>query len=577
MLEIDQELKAHFKGRHWFVLCLFLIASVGLIFRIIHLQLLEKDFLQGRGNLSYTKVVPVSAHRGVIRDRNGEPLAISTPVSTIVGNPKELLENKSRWKELAKLLDIPMSKLDSKVNQRRKNGKLLVSINLKRHVTPQFAAKVRALKIVGISEQKEYRRFYPASDVAAHVIGFTNKDDIGQEGIELAYNKILKGEPGKKLVIHDRKGYTIENVESVKAAKPGKDLILSIDKRIQYLAYRELTAAVSGHKAKSGSIVVMDAHSGEILAMVNQPSYNPNYRLKMNLNHHRNRAVTDVFEPGSTMKPFTVATALELGTYKPETMIETGPGRYKIGKHLVQDTHNYGLIDVSTVIRKSSNVGVSKIALTMEPETLWNTFQKIGLGTTSGIGFPGEAAGLLRDYTSWRKIEQATMSFGYGMSVTTLQLAQAYTVLANEGVMTMPSLLKVEQAEDNIRVMSKETARQILEMMEGVVQTGTGKQARIPGYRVAGKTGTAHKATKEGYAENRYQSVFAGIVPVSNPRLVAVVMINEPSQGEYFGGQVAAPAFAKLMGETLRLMNISPDDVSPLKKHGTNFVAGRQP
>lgn len=574
MTRSESQSEKYFTGRRWFVLCLFLIASVGLSLRVIQLQLVDKDFLQDRGDARYLRKVSIPAHRGLIQDRNGELLAISTPISTIACNPKKIILDKTRWTELAKLLDIPPATLEDKI-KKRSNHEFMY---LKRQVSPTLAEKVKALKISGVFEQKEYRRFYPAADVAAHVVGFTNIDDKGQEGMELAFDSLLEGKPGAKWVIRDLKGHAIENVESVKTAEPGRSLTLSIDKRIQYLAYRELTAAVLGHKAKSGSIVVMDARSGEILAMVNQPSYNPNNRYELKGEHYRNRAVTDVFEPGSTMKPFTVATALEEGTFEPGTPIDTRPGRYKIGRHLVSDIHNYGLIDVSTVIRKSSNVGVSKIALTMEPQTLWNTFQKIGLGTTSGIGFPGEVSGRLRDYSGWRKIEQATMSFGYGLSVTTLQLAQAYTVLANGGVMTTPSLLKIDDPAERTRVMSKETAEQVLIMMEGVVQDGTGKQARIPGYRVAGKTGTAHKASSKGYEENRYQSVFAGIVPVSNPRLVAVVMIDEPSQGEYYGGQVAAPAFARLMGETLRLMNISPDDISSFKKSGsTQLVAGRQP
>jgi len=575
MSDIDSQIDMKFfTGRRWFVLCLFLIASVGLVFRIVQLQLLDKDFLQDRGDARYLRTVSIPAHRGVIEDRNGEPLAISTPISTIACNPKKMVLDKSRWGELAKVLDIPTAKLEDMINRRAKRE----SIYLKRQVSPEVAEKVRALGIPGVFEEKEYRRFYPTADVAAHVVGFTGIDDKGQEGMELAFDRMLQGEAGAKRVLRDLAGHTIENVESVKTAEQGQNLTLSIDKRIQYLAYRELTAAVLGHKAKSGSIVVMDAHSGEILAMVNQPSYNPNNRYELKAEHYRNRAVTDVFEPGSTMKPFTVATALEVGEYEPGTIIDTRPGRYKVGRELVRDIHNYGLIDVSTVIKKSSNVGVSKMALSMEAETLWNTFQKVGLGTTSGVGFPGEVSGRLRDYSGWRDFEQATMSFGYGMSVTTLQLAQAYTVLANDGVMTMPSLMKVEHPEESIRVMSPKTAQQVLEMMEGVVQDGTGKQAQILGYRVAGKTGTAHKASSKGYEENRYQSVFAGIVPVSNPRLVAVVMIDEPSQGEYFGGQVAAPAFARLMGETLRLMNISPDDIPAIKKASRDqLMVGRQP
>ena len=574
MTETDSQFDTQYTGRRWFVLCLFLIASVGLIMRIVQLQLVNKDFLQDRGNARYLRTVSTPAHRGVIEDRNGEPLAISTPISTIACNPKKMVLDKSRWNELAKALDIPPARLEEMITKRAKRE----SIYLKRQVTPELAEKVMALNIPGVFKQKEYRRFYPTADVAAHVVGFTNIDDHGQEGIELAFDEMLSGKPGKKRVIRDLAGHTIENVESVEKAIPGKNLTLSIDKRIQYLAYRELTAAVLGHKAKSGSIVVMDAHSGEILAMVNQPSYNPNNRYELKPEYYRNRAVTDVFEPGSTMKPFTIATALETGKYKPDTPIDTRPGKFKIGRYTIRDTHNYGLIDVSTVIKKSSNVGASKIALTLEPEMLWKTFREIGLGATSGAGFPGEVSGRLRDYTNWRKVEQATMSFGYGMSVTTLQLAHAYTVLANEGVMVPPSLLKVDQPEESIRVMSKKTAREVLKMMEGVVQDGTGKQAQITGYRVAGKTGTAHKSSVGGYAEDRYQSVFAGIVPASHPRLVAVVMINEPSQGEYYGGQVAAPAFARLLGETLRLMNISPDDIPAIKKaNSERLVAGRQP
>ncbi len=569
MSESDSKLNTDFSGRRRFILCLFTIAACGLVFRVVQLQLVDKDFLQAKGNARYLRTVAIPAHRGVIQDRNGEPLAISTPISAIACNPKKLILEKSRWAELAKMLDISEAKLAEEIKKRASREFMY----LKRQVTPMLAEEIRALNISGVFTKKEYRRFYPAADVAAHVVGFTNIDDKGQEGMELAFNQMLKGESGAKKVIRDLAGHTIENVESVKTAVPGNNLTLSIDKRIQYLAYRELTAAVLGHKAKSGSIVVMDANSGEILAMVNQPSYNPNNRYELKGEHYRNRAVTDVFEPGSTMKPFTVATGLENGTYKPSTQIDTRPGHYKVGPDTVRDIHNYGLIDVSTVIKKSSNVGVSKIALSMEPEVLWGTFNKIGLGTTSGIGFPGEVSGRLRDYSNWRSIEQATMSFGYGMSVTTLQLAQAYTVLANEGVMATPSLLKVEEPEETVRVMSKKTAEQVLLMMEGVVQDGTGKQAQILGYRVAGKTGTAHKSSVGGYAEDRYQSVFAGVVPVSNPRLVAVVMINEPSQGEYYGGQVAAPAFARLMGETLRLMNISPDDISSLKEK--RLVAGK--
>ena len=564
----------HFIARHWFVLCLFLLAATGLTYRVIQLQLLNKDFLQNHGEARYLRTVTVPAHRGMIVDRNGEPLAMSTPVSAIACNPKVILTAKDRWPELAKILDVDLEELQKQIESRATREFLY----LRRQVSPQLAEQVRALAIPGIIENKEYRRYYPAADVAAHVIGFTNIDDKGQEGVELAYDRILQGKPGAKRVIRDLSGHTIENVENVKTAQPGNDLALSIDKRIQYLAYRELTAAVLGHKARSGSVIVLDAHTGEILAMANQPSYNPNNRNDLKGEHFRNRAVTDVFEPGSTIKPLTVATALEADLFKADTPIDTRPGYYRVGRHTVRDIHNYGLLDVAGVIRKSSNVGISKIALALEPEVLWKTFQQVGFGTISGVGFPGEAAGRLSDYSHWRNIEQATMSFGYGMSVTALQLAQAYTVFANDGVLASPSLLKVNEPVDPQRVMSAGTAHKVLQMMESVVREGTGKQAQVPGYRIAGKTGTVHKSAEGGYAEDRYLSLFAGVVPVSKPRLVTVVVISEPTQGEYYGGQVAAPVFSRLMGETLRLMNISPDDIPALNKESNKLLmAGQQP
>ncbi len=568
MAEQAQISQKRYIARHWFVLCLFVLAACGLGSRVIQLQLFDRDFLQNRADQLHLRTVSVPAHRGVITDRHGEPLAISTPVITIACNPQVMIKDMNRVPELANVLELDADELQALIKKRAARE----FIYLRRQVSPELAEQVRALGIKGVIEKKEYRRFYPAADVAAHVIGFTNIDDQGQEGVELAYNSVLEGKNGAKKILRDLAGHTIENVESVRAAVPGQDLALSIDKQIQYLAYRELTAAVLGHKARSGSVVVMDAKTGEILAMVNQPSYNPNNRSDLKGDHYRNRAVTDLFEPGSTIKPFTVATALEAGIVQPDTMVDTRPGWMRVGKFTVRDVHNYGQLDVSDVIRKSSNIGVSKLALDMEPELLYKTFQRVGYGTTSGVGFPGEAAGRMSDYSHWRRIEHATLSFGYGMSMTTLQLAQSYTVLANKGVLATPSLLKVDGAIDSERVLSEKTADQVLAMMESVVSNGTGKQAQIPGYRVAGKTGTVHKSNEGGYAENRYVSLFAGIVPVSNPRLVAAVIISEPTQGEYYGGQVAAPVFGRLMGETLRLMNISPDAIPAEDKDAKKAV-----
>lgn len=566
----DQTMPKRYIARHWFVLCLFLLAAGGLSFRVVQLQFFDKDFLQDRADQLHLRTVAVPAHRGMITDRHGEPLAVSTPVFTLACNPKAITRNRKQLAALANLLDQNLDEMLDRI-ERRKNKEFLY---LKRQVSPELMEQVRALDIAGLIERKEYRRYYPAADVAAHVVGFTNIDDRGQEGVELAYNSVLEGQNGAKRVLRDLAGHIIEDVESVKSAEPGQDLALSIDKQIQYLAYRELTAAVLGHKARSGSVVVMDAHTGEILAMVNQPSYNPNNRSDLKGDHYRNRAVTDLFEPGSTIKPFTVATALEAGMVSPDSPIDTRPGWMRVGRHTIRDVHNYGQLDVSGVIRKSSNVGVSKLALDMEAETLWKTFQGVGFGTSSGVGFPGEAAGRINDYTNWRRLDQAILSFGYGMSVTALQLAQSYTIFANKGMLASPSLLKVDAPMDSQRIISEQTAQQVLMMMESVVSDGTAKQARIPGYRVAGKTGTVHKSTTGGYAEDRYQSLFAGIVPVSNPRLVAAVIISEPTQGEYFGGQVAAPVFGRLMGETLRLLNISPDAVSTEQTGNTVVKAG---
>jgi cell division protein FtsI (penicillin-binding protein 3) len=424
------------------------------------------------------------------------------------------------------------------------------------------ADEVRALELPGIEIRKEYRRFYPAGEVTSHVIGFTNIDDVGQEGLELAYNDWLSGKPGLKRVIRDRLGRTVEHVEMVRESVPGRDLSLTLDRRLQYLAYRELKRTVLKHGARSGSVVLLDVKSGEVLAMVNQPSYNPN-DSDIDSEGLRNRAITDVFEPGSVMKPFAVASALETGRWTPTTPIDTTPGRINIGRHTISDHHNYGPIDVTRLITKSSNVAATKIALDLEPEHMWGTYNRFGFGEVTGSGFPGESAGVLRNHRRWRRVEQATLSYGYGISVTALQLAEAFAALADEGRLRRPSLV-MGATNPPTSVLDPVIARQVADMLETVTgPEGTGKSARVKNYRVSGKTGTSRKASAAGYA-SRYIASFAGFAPASDPRLVAVVIVNDPSKGEYYGGLVAGPLFSTVMDGALRLLNVPPDDYQTL-------------
>ncbi len=544
-----------YRVRRWAVLTVFAVLAVVLILRAYDLQLVDKEFLQDHGNARFLRVVEVPAHRGVIMDRNHEPLAISTPVSSVWAVPRKLNQARHRWSALAKLLEMKPAQIE-KLVEHRLNREF---IYLRRHVEPGLAEKIMALKIPGVALERESRRYYPAAEVTSHVVGFTNVDDVGQEGLELSFNDLLRGTPGAKRVIKDGYGRIVENVESISAPNSGKDLVLSIDRRIQYLAYRELKSAVQKHKARGGSIVILEARTGEILAMVNQPSYNPNNRSGLKSDFYRNRAVTDSFEPGSTMKPFTVAAGLENGAYKPTTKIDTRPGYFKIGRHTVRDARDYGLIDVATVIRKSSNVGASKIALSLDPEEMWGLYRKLGFGQVPGAGFPGEVAGRLNDHREWGEIEQATMSFGYGLSTTSLQLAHAYQVLATDGLQLPLRIQHSSEVPRGKRIISAEHARQIRSMLASVVEEGTGKLAQTPGYSVAGKTGTVHKSATGGYAEDRYLALFAGIAPTTSPQLVVVVMIDEPSTDEYYGGQVAAPIFSRVMSDALRLLNVLPD------------------
>ena len=550
--------QAEYPIRRWLVLSVFLCGMVVLSSRAVYLQLLNNDFLKEHGDARSIRVVDIPSHRGVIVDRNGEQLAMSTPVDSIWVTPRKVFEDVDRFPELAEAMGLTVKELHETLRDRMNRD----FIYLKRHANPALVKKVQELGIRGVSTQREYKRYYPAAEVASHIIGFTNIDDQGQEGLELAYDNWLSGKTGKKRVLKDRLNRIVENIESIEPSEPGKELKLSIDRRIQYLAYRELAAAVKYHRAKGGSLVMLDVRTGEVMAMVGQPSYNPNNRKKLKSHFYRNRAVTDVFEPGSTMKPFSVVAGLEAGTFKPHTPINTSPGFLKVGDHTVRDMRNYGDIDVTKVITKSSNVGASKIVLSLEPEKYWDVLSRLGFGQQTGSAFPGESSGLLNPYNTWSDVEMATMSFGYGLSVTPLQLAHAYSVLANGGVMLPVSFLKVEGSVSGKRVLEESITRQVRKMLETVVSAkGTGKRAAIRGYRVIGKTGTVHKSIRGGYSEDRYLSLFAGIAPASQPRFAMVVLIDEPNSGDHYGGVVAAPVFSRVMEGTFRILNIPPDDL----------------
>jgi len=547
--------------RRYFVLSAFGVAMAALVARGFYLQVLDHEYLRGEADARQLRTVEMSAHRGPILDRNGEAVAISTPVDSVWANPSELIHARERLPELAVLLGLDTDALLQRLASRADKE----FIYIKRRINPDMARRVMNLGLPGVSLQREYRRFYPMGEVMAHVLGFTNIDDHGQEGLELAYDDWLSGEPGLKRVIRDRLGRVIDDVEQIRSAEPGKQLQLSLDARLQYLAYRELKQAVKQHGAKSGSVVVMRPQTGEVLAMVNQPAFNPNNRKGFNTGLYRNRAVTDVFEPGSTIKPFVVAAAIDSGRFSSSSSINTAPGYFSLHGHTIKDHRNYGKLKLGKILSKSSNVGASKLAMELPSEQLWAILDGVGFGQTTGSGFPGESSGLMTDYSSWREIEQAILAYGYGMSVTPLQLAEAYSVLASDGAHRAASFVKVSEVEST-QVMRKETARAVRSLLTGVVDPeGTGFQASVSGYTVAGKTGTAKKSVAGGYSEDRYVAVFAGMAPASQPELVTVVMINEPSGEEYSGGSVAAPVFSRVMAGALRYMNVAPDDYSHIK------------
>lgn len=538
------------------LLIVVLLGFAGLFLRGIYLQSLHKEFLQQKGDARYSRTLLLQAHRGKISDRNGELLAISSPVESVWASPPDVAISLQQKNSLAKLLLMKPKDIDKKIANRKREF-----VYLKRRISPDLAAKVMSLEIPGVFLQREYKRFYPAGDVTAHLVGFTGIDDTGQEGFELAQNTALSGKAGSRRVIQDKQGHIVEDLEAVKVPQDGHDLVLSIDRRIQYLAFRELAKAVELHKAKAGACVVLDAKTGEVLAMVNLPTYNPNNPVNIK-GKTRNRAITDMFEPGSTMKPVTAAAAMQFGDYTPTTKIQTAPGHMNIGPATINDPHPHGVLTVAEVIQKSSNVGAAKMALSLKKEELWSTFNQLGFGTRANIGFPGEAAGQVRPYKTWRPIEQATMSFGHGISVTLLQLARAYTVFANEGEIKPISLFKLNEAPVGHQVYSAQVANDVKDMLELVVQPGgTALRAQVAGYRVGGKTGTAHKIGGRGYEPDKYVGSFVGLAPASNPRLIMAVMIDEPNivNDQYYGGIVAAPVFSAVMADALRMLSVPQD------------------
>jgi cell division protein FtsI (penicillin-binding protein 3) len=538
------------------------LATAGVGLRVVLLQgEAERDFLKRQGDARTVRTLSIQASRGVIHDRRGEPLAVSTPVLSVWANPQLFAAGPKELEELARRLDTEAGALRARIEEGRARG--LEFLYLRRRVPPAQAREIAALDLAGIEFQEEYKRHYPAGEVSAHVVGITNVDDQGLEGIERAYDAWLAGSPGAKRVIRDRRGRVVRDLEYLRAAEAGRDLALAIDLRLQYLAYRELKAAVGQYGARSGSVVVLDNRTGEVLAMVNQPSYNPNAPVTERFDRLRNRAVTDVYEPGSTVKPLTIAAALESGRFRADQVIDTSPGWVHLGGKTIKDPLDYGRLDLAGIIAKSSQVGISRIALALEEDPLREVFARFGLGAPTGVEFPGEVAGRLPGSGPWPLIDRITFAFGYGLAVTPLQIAQAYTVFANGGAIATPTLLRAEEdapAPALRPVLAPPIAERIAAMLEGVVRDeGTAARAAIPGYRVAGKTGTARKVTAGGYDDARHLAYFAGFAPASDPRVTAVVLINEPRSEDAGGGRVAAPVFARVVGGALRLLNVAPD------------------
>ncbi|OHC18320.1 penicillin-binding protein 2 [Stutzerimonas xanthomarina] len=553
---------ALYPWRFRIVLTLLALLVGAIVWRIVDLQVMDQGFLKGQGDARSVRHIPIPAHRGLITDRNGEPLAVSTPVTTLWGNPKELQAAKSRWPDLAKALGQDAAALSERLRSQASRE----FIYLVRGLTPEQGQEVLDLKIPGVYAQEEFRRFYPAGEVAAHVVGFTDIDDRGREGMELAYDEWLAGVPGKRQVLKDRRGRLIKDVQVVKNAKAGKAMALSIDLRLQYLAHSELRNVVQEYGAKAASLVMVDVKTGEILAMANQPTYNPNNRRNLQPAAMRNRAMIDVFEPGSTVKPFSIAAALGTGKYQPDSVVNTLPGWMRIGRYTIRDVSRGGMLTLTGILMKSSNVGISKIALDIGAEPVYAVMQQAGFGQDTGLGFPGERVGNLPNHRKWRDAETASLAYGYGLSVTAVQLAHAYAVLGNQGSNVPLSLLRLDRTQDGVQVIDKEISGIVLQMLRAVVEDegGGGARAKVPGYHVGGKSGTAKKISGTGgYTKDAYRSFFAGVAPLSNPRIAAVIVVDEPSKGQYYGGLVAAPVFGKVMARALRLMNVAPDNLPP--------------
>jgi len=548
---------------------------VGVIgWRIVDLQVIDRGFLKTQGDARSVRHIPIPAHRGLITDRHGEPLAVSTPVTTLWGNPKELQAVQDRWPELAAALGQEPSALA----QRLKDQAEREFTYLVRGLTPEQGQRVLDLKIPGVYSQEEFRRFYPAGEVAAHVVGFTDIDDRGREGLELAYEEWLAGVPGKRQVLKDRRGRLIKDVQVTKNAKPGKTLALSLDLRLQYLAHRELRNALLEFGAKAGSLVMLDVKTGEVLAMANQPTYNPNNRRNLQPAAMRNRAMTDLFEPGSTMKPISMSAALATGRWKPSDMVEVWPGSLRIGRYTIRDvSHTEGReLSLTGILINSSNVGMSKVAFDIGGAAIHDVMAKVGFGQATGLGFPGERVGNLPSHREWRRAETATLSYGYGLSMTAVQLAHAYSTLANDGRLVPLSLTRVDNKPEGVEVIAPDVAETIQGMLQEVIEAPRGVyRAQVPGYHVAGKSGTARKAStnSRGYTENAYRSMFAGFGPMKDPRIAIAVVIDEPSKSGYYGGLVSAPVFSRVMSGALRLMNVAPDNLPPAEEVQTAEAA----
>ncbi len=548
--------KPFFPRWHLVAACV-VVAAAGLIWRVVDLQLNHNAFLNEEGDARHLRIEKIPAHRGMLLDRNGEPLAVSTPLASVWVNPGKLAASRSRWPEIEHALTLDPGSIEQVIEGRSNRGFVYV----RRHVDPSVAEAVGALGMNGVHLKPEYRRYYPMGGAASHVLGFTGIDDTGQEGLELAFDDVLSGESGARRVVKDRLGRIVENLERIRPAYPGRDIVLSIDRRIQSLTYRALRQGVQRHRARAGSAVVLDVRTGEVLAMANLPSFNPNDRGDRSSRRFRNRAVTDLLEPGSTVKPFTVAAALQAGIVRPDSILDTRPGFMKVGRHTISDVRNYGVIDVRMVIKKSSNVGAGKLALELDPADLRDMFHRVGFGASTGSRFPGEAEGALTDSGGWRKIHRVTLSFGYGLSTTPLQIARAYAAFGNGGVLPEVSFIKTNGTAPAPRAMPASVAGQVLGMLEEVVEPGgTALRARVDGYRVGGKTGTTRKSEAGGYSQDRYHSAFAGLAPMSGPRLSVVVVIDEPGGDDYYGGVVAAPVFSDIVEGSLRVLGIAPDD-----------------